>query len=395
MQGIFAPMANERDSTMNVRLWIRCIRALAVAAVIAVSWIISVAGAQVPEIVIGQSAGYTGRTTSSVKEFMEGAQAYFDAVNKRGGVAGRKIFLNTLDDGYLPELVADNTRRLIDEDKAVALFGYFGDAPVNAALPIIKEKRIALVGAVTGAEAHRSNPNLFFVRASYQMEAEKIVAQGTAQGLNKFAIFFQNDEFGKDVLAGLQKALDSRKLPLAGQGTYERNSLKVDDAVGKIAATMPQSIVMACTLEACAEFVRQIKKRGLTPRFNHLSSIDIASLHKELGELSRGLEVSRVVPPPQSQSVPVVNEYAKALKDFAPKAQPSSLSLEGYLAAKALVEGLKRAGANPNRQSLLTALEGMRSVDLGGFVVNFAGPNRRGSDFADVTIIGPGGRVKY
>ena len=353
------------------------------------------ATAQVPEIVIGQSAGYTGRTTSSVKEFMEGAQAYFDSVNKRGGVAGRMVFLNTLDDGYLPELVADNTKRLIDEDKAVALFGYFGDAPVNAALPIIKEKRIALVGAVTGEEAHRNNPNLFFVRASYQMEAEKIVAQGTSQGLNKFAIFMQNDEFGKDVLAGLQKALDSRKLTLVGQGTYERNSLKVDDAVGKIAASMPQSIVMACTLEACAEFVRQIKKRGLTPRFNHLSSIDVASLYKELGDLSRGLEVSRVVPLPQSQSVPIVNDYTKALKDFAPKAQPSSLSLEGYIAAKVLVEGLKRAGANPNRQTLLTALEGMRNVDLGGFVINFAGPNRRGSDFADVTIIGPGGRVKY
>ena len=102
-----------------------------------------------------------------------------------------------------------------------------------------------------------------------------------------------------------------------------------------------------------------------------------------------------MVPLPQSQSVPLVNEVTKALKDFAPKTQPSSLSLEGYIAAKVLVEGLKRAGANPNRQTLLTALEGMRNVDLGGFVINFAGPNRRGSDFADVTMIGPGGRVKY
>lgn len=372
-----------------------CKRALAGATIAALLLAPAVTRAQAPEIIIGQSAGYTGRTSSSVKEFMEGAQAYFDLVNKGGGIAGRKVYLNTLDDGYLPELVAENTKRLIDEDKALALFGYFGDAPVNAALPIIKEKRIALVGAVTGAEAHRSNPNLFFVRASYQMEAEKIVAQAAAQGLSRFAIFYQNDEFGKDVLAGLQKALDSRKLTLAGQATYERNSLKVDDAVGKIAAVMPQSIVMACTLEACAEFVRQIKKRGLTPRFNHLSSVDIASLHKELGDLSRGLEVSRVVPLPQAQTVPLVREYTKALKDYAPKAQPSFLSLEGYIAAKALAEGLKRAGANPTRQGLLTALESMRAVDLGGFTVNFAGPHRRGSDFADVTIIGPGGKIKY
>jgi ABC-type branched-subunit amino acid transport system substrate-binding protein len=128
---------------------------------------------------------------------------------------------------------------------------------------------------------------------------------------------------------------------LAGQGNYERNSVKVDNAVAKIAAAMPQSIVMACTLEACAEFVRQIRKRELSPRFNHLSAVDIASLHKELGDLSRGLEVSRVVPLPQAQSVPVVNEYTKALKNFAPKSPSSFLSLEGFIAAKALTEGLK------------------------------------------------------
>ena len=223
--------------------------------------------AQPPEIVIGQSAGYTGRTSSSVKEFMEGAQAFFEVVNKRGGAAGRKIYLTTLDDGYLPELVAENSRRLIDDEKALAPFGYFGDAPVNIALPLIKEKKIPLVAAVTGAEAHRSHPNLYFVRASYQVEVEKIVAQSAAQGLNKFAIFYQNGEFGKDVLAGLQKALALRKLTLAGEGVCERNSVKVD--------------------------------------------------------------------------------------------------------------------------------EGMRDVDLGGFVVNFAGANRRGSDFADVTIIGLGGRIEH
>ena len=101
------------------------------------------------------------------------------------------------------------------------------------------------------------------------------------------------------------------------------------------------------------------------------------------------------MPLPQVQSVPVVNDYIKALKDFAPKSQPSFLSMEGYLAAKALTEGLRRAGPNPTRAGLQTALEGMRDVDLGGFTVNFAGASRRGSDFADVTMIGPGGRIKY
>ena len=347
------------------------------------------------EFVIGQSAGYTGRSSTSVKEFMEGAQAYFDAVNKQGGVSGRKLQLTTLDDGYLPELAAENTSRLIDDDKAIALFGYFGDSPVNAALPIIKQKRIPMVGPVTGLAAHRDNPNLYFVRAGYQAEVDKIVAQAIAQSLTKIAIFYQNDEFGKDVLAGLNKALAARKLTLAGQAMYERNSIKVDEAAAKIAAVAPQSVVMACTLEACAEFVRQIKKRGSTMRFNHLSSIDIASLYKELGELSRGLEVSRVVPLPLLLSIPVVIEYNRNLKEFAPNHKPSFLSLEGFLAAKVLVEGLKRAGPNPNRTNLSASLDGLRDLDLGGFTVNYVGNGRRGSDFADVTIIGPGGRIRY
>ena len=161
------------------------------------------------EVVIGQSAGYTGRTSSSVKEFKEGAQACFDHVNKTGGVAGRTIFFTTLDDGYFPELTATNTKQLIEEDKVFALFGYYGDATVNAALPILTKAKVPLIGPLSGAESLRTpvHPYVFNVRAGFHAEVEKIVAQATALGLSKIAIFYQDDEFGKDALTGLDKAM--------------------------------------------------------------------------------------------------------------------------------------------------------------------------------------------
>jgi branched-chain amino acid transport system substrate-binding protein len=346
------------------------------------------------EVVIGQSAGYTGRTSSSVKEFVEGSQAYFDYVNRHGGVAGRTIFFNTLDDGYFPELTAKNTKQLIEEDKVFALFGYYGDATVNAALPILTKAKVPLIGPLSGAESLRTpvNPYVFNVRASFQVEVEKIVAQAAALGLNKIALFYQDDEFGKDAQAGLEKAMKKRGMAVAASGPYQRNSVKVDDAVGKIAAAQPQSIVMACTLEACTEFVRQIKKRGLNPRFNHLSVVEAAALYKELGDLARGLEITRVVPLPWDISIPVVNEYQKVAKEIAPKLQPSFGSLEGFISAKVVVEGLKRAGPNADRAKFIAALETMQDVDFGGYKVSYSKDSHRGSEFADITIIGPRGK---
>ncbi len=281
------------------------------------------ASAQKPgaEVAIGQSAGYTGRTSSSVKEFTEGAQAEFDYVNKHGGVAGRTIFFTSLDDGYFPELTVKNTQQLIEEDKVFALFGYYGDATVNAALPLITKAHIPLIGAQSGAESLRTpvNPYVFNVRAGFQTEVEKVVAQAAAVGLTKISLFYQDDEFGKDALTGLDKAMKRRGMAMSPSASYQRNSVKVEDAVNKIAAANPQAIVMACTLEACTEFVKQMKKRGLNPRFNHLSVVEAASLFKELGDLSRGLEITRVVPLPWDASIPIVNEYQKVLREMLPK----------------------------------------------------------------------------
>jgi branched-chain amino acid transport system substrate-binding protein len=354
--------------------------------------------AQEPEIVFGQSAGYTGRSGSSVKELEQGARLWFDHLNKSGGINGRKVYLNTLDDGYFPELTVKNTRQLIDEDKVFALFGYYGDASVKAILPLIAEKRIPLVAPVSGLLALRTPPNpwVFNVRAGFDAEIGKIVQQLTSMGLNRVALFAQSDDLGQEAKGALERSLKGRQLAIAATGTYERNTMKVEEAVAKIASSNPQAIVMACTLEACAEFIRQMRKRRVTTQFVHLSTVEAQALIKELGEVgARGLTVTQVVPVPTNQGVPVVREYQRLLAESGSKATPSFAGLEGFIAAKVAAEGLKRAGKNPTRERFVQALETLDHFDTGGFTVTYGPGNRIGGDFADITIIGRAGTMRY
>jgi ABC-type branched-subunit amino acid transport system substrate-binding protein len=358
----------------------------------------SLAAAQEKEVVLGQSAGYTGRSASSVKELIDGARLWFDALNRKGGVHGAKIYLNTLDDGYFPDLAVKNTRQLIDEDKVLALFGYYGDESVKGVLPVLAEKRVPMIAPVSGSSALRipPNPYVFNLRAGYQAEVEKVVAQITAMGMNRIGVFYQSDELGRDVLTGLEKSLQSRKLAIAGQGAYERNTVKVDEAVAKVAAGQPQAILMACTLEACVEFVKQMRKRGAAPQFLHLSTVEAAALIKELGEAgARGLTVTQVVPLPTDHQKPVVREYNKLLAEAGGKNKPSFAGLEGFIAAKVVTEGLKKAGPNPTRERLIAALESLGTFDVGGFAVHYGPGNHRGADYVDITIIGRGGTTRY
>ena len=143
-------------------------------------------------ILIGQSAAQSGPAQELGKEMKSGAEAYFDAINKAGGVNGRKIKLVSLDDGYEPDKAAANTKKLINEEKVLALFGYVGTPTSNAALPIFTEAKVPFVGAFTGAQSLREpfNRYIFNVRASYFDETEEIVGHLARQGIKKIAVFY-------------------------------------------------------------------------------------------------------------------------------------------------------------------------------------------------------------
>jgi len=344
-------------------------------------------------ILLGQSAAFSGPAAQLGIQMNAGTKAYFDHINAQGGVFGRKIDLRTRDDRYEGNLCVENTKKFIEEDKVFALISYVGTPTTVAALPVFTEARVPLVGPFTGAEALRSPVNryIFNVRASYYDETEKIVEQLVSTGNRKIAVFYQDDAYGQAGLKGVQIAMDKRNLKIAALGKVERNTVKVEDAVKAINATEPDGVVMISAYTSIAEFVRQMKKAGSTTQFHNVSFVGSKALSDALKDEGYGVAISQVVPFPWSPSVPIVKEY----QDIMTKAGNTDFnfsSLEGYLVAKVMVEGLRRSGKDLTREKLVSALEGMNNVDLGDFVVSFSPTNHSGSKFVDLTMIGRGGK---
>ena len=350
-------------------------------------------GVTADTILIGQSAALSGPAEQLGNEMKAGADAYFTVVNQAGGVNGRKIKLISVDDGYEPDKAAANTKKLITEDKVLALFGYVGTPTSNAALPIFTAAKVPFIGAFTGAQSLREpfNRYIFNVRASYFDETEQIVAHLVLQGITKIAVFYQNDAYGKAGLAGVERAMKKRKLEIAETGTVERNTTDVAAAVGKLAKSGTNAVIMISAYKSCAAFIRAMKLAGGLQQFWNVSFVGSKALSSELGDEGMGVQISQVVPFPWSEVNPIVRDYQK---NIGGASKYSFTSLEGYIAAKVLVEGLKRAGKNPTRESLVDALAGMGKTDLGGFTVSYSPTNHNGSTFVDLTIISRAGTFK-
>jgi branched-chain amino acid transport system substrate-binding protein len=356
------------------------------AALAASTWVCA-QGVTDTEVVLGQSVPLSGPSEQLGKDMQQGAKLYFDHLNARGGVNGRKITLKTLDDGYEPPRAADNTRKLIDQQKVFALFGYVGTPTSQAALPIFTEAHVPFVGAFTGAELLRQpfNRYVFNIRASYFDETEAIVQHLTAMSIDKIAVFYQNDAYGQAGLAGVERALAKRKLQVAGKATVERNSVDVKTAVATMSKTPAQAIIMIGAYKSCAAFIKEMKKAGATPTFWNVSFVGSKALAKELGAEGRGVQISQVMPFPWDNTIPVVKEYRKAVDEA--KGEPGWGTLEGYIAAKVTTEGLRRAGRNLTRDTFIKAMESMSDYDAGGFKVSFGPEDHNGSHFVDLTII--------
>jgi branched-chain amino acid transport system substrate-binding protein len=345
------------------------------------------------KILVGQSVALTGAAAQLGIQMRNGVKAYFDSVNERGGVNGRKLELITLDDGYEPTRTVPNTKKLIDEHKVFALIGYVGTPTSVPAVPVFTEAKVPFIGPFTGAESLRApfNRYIFHVRASYYDETEKIVEQVVSTGGRNIAVFYQDDAYGQAGLKGVEIAMAKRNLKISALGTVERNTVKVESAVKAITATTPDAVVMISAYTSCAEFIRQMKKAASAAQFYNVSFVGSTSLAAALGSEGVGVAISQVVPFPWSTSVPVVKEYqqlsAKAgNKDF------NFGAIEGFLVAKVFVEGVKRTGKNLTREGFIDAMEKMQDVDVGGFFVSYSPKNHAGSKFVDLTIIARGGK---
>ena len=345
------------------------------------------------EVTIGQFAALTGPAAQLGLRMQAGIKAQFDAVNKAGGVNGRQIKLVSRDDGYEPEKALQAVKALLNDDQVFALIGSVGTPTTLAALPTINDAKVPLIGPFTGAQGLREpfSRQLFHVRASYFDETERIVQHLTTLGVKKIAVFYQNDAYGKAGLEGVTRALTKRQMKAVAAATVERNTVDVSKSLDEILKTAPEAVVQISAYKSSAAFIKQARSKGFGGQFFNVSFVGSSALAEELGEAGTGVVISQVVPFPFQGNSVIVREYQQRMTESGQKEFDFS-SLEGFLAAKVLTEGLKRAGKSLTRESLITALESLKDYNMGGFTINYSAKSHEGSNFTDLTIIGRGGK---
>jgi branched-chain amino acid transport system substrate-binding protein len=354
--------------------------------------------ARAADLVIGQVAPLSGVLASTGAQMVLGGKIYFDHVNARGGVHGRRIQHVVADDGYKVDETVRLTRELLQRPDVLSLFGFAGTANIGKLLAegVLEQGGAALVAPYTGGENLRTpfNPWIFHLRAGYADETEHMVQQVTTLGMRRIAVMYQEDGFGQAGLEGVRAALARRKLPLSVAAGYERNTDKVEEAVKRITASDAQAIIMISVNKPTAAFVKRYREAGGGAQLYNISVVDPAEIVKLAGlRNAHGLGISQVVPYPYTPRLLAVREYHDLLKRYAPDQQVNYTSFEEFLGAKVLVEGLRRAGPNPTRAKVIEALESMAAFDLGGVTVGYSPQNRVGSRYVEVTVIGSSGRL--
>lgn len=343
---------------------------------------------------LGQTLPLSGPLAELGVEYRDGALAAFRAANAKGGIHGRRIELVTLDDGYVVERTRENARKLLDEHRVLAFFGLFGTANVAAVQPLIDEHDVPSVAPYTGADDLRKfHRNVFWVRASYGDETEKIVEQLVSVGIKRIAVFYQGDAFGESGLGGVERALERRGLKVAAKAPYDKTTLDVAPAVRTIAAADPQAVVLISPYKASAAFIRALKQSGRSPLLFALSVVGVKALTAELGADAAGVAISQVVPFPYSSANPAVRDLQRLPAELQPPSGITYTTLEGFLAGRVMLEALRRAGPQPTREKLVAALESLRDFDAGGFSVSYGPNDHLGSQFTEVTIIGKSGKL--
>lgn len=367
---------------------------LAGTAAVALPWLqAGSANAQESQIVLGQSTDLTGPLGELGSAMHQGAQAAFAAVNARGGIQGRSIVLNTLDDQYDVQKGLANVKQLMADPNTFALFNCMGTANVEAMLPMVLESGIPFFAPFTGAQLSRvPQRNVFNIRASYAEEAEKLVQHLNTLGIKRIAIAYQANSFGKEVFNATQRSMAKLGLPDGPSATVENNASDAATAAAKIAQAQPEAVLIGLAGKPAMEFVKSFRALRRGTSLYGLSVLGTSANIAALGADGVGMALTQVMPLPTNPVVPVSREFMQAWKAIGAKAEPSHLALEGYINARVFAEALQRAGRNPTRAAFIDATWNLKKWDLGGFEINATTPDRNASRFVELTLVGRDGR---
>lgn len=319
------------------------------------------------EIVIGSCAALEGPAKFLGTQTVMGAMAYLKEVNEKGGIHGRSVRLVTYDDGYEPDRAAECFNRLSKDGIFAAAF-FVGTPTAAKYVPLVQAQKLPLIGLFTGAPFLYEPVKRYVVnvRASYDDESRQLVDNlWTELGLRKIAVIYQDDAFGSAVLGGVKKALAQYNAVPSAEGVFARNTLEVQRAIDQVRGSRPEAVIMAGPYAPVAEIVKRGRRAGWKPLYLTVSFVGTEAFIETAGADAEGTVITQVVPPYKSIELPGVVLYLSALKKHFPGNKPSFASLEGFVDAMVLVEGLRRAGKELTRDNLIAAIESISGLEIG------------------------------
>ena len=349
------------------------------------------------EVKFGQSAALTGPSAALGQGMMKGIDAAFKEANAAGGVHGRMLELETLDDLYETDPAFDNTRKLIEEEQVFALIGAVGTPTSRAALPLAEEAEVPFIAPFTGAQLLRGDDlgQVLNFRASYHEETEKMVELLSDAGKTRVAVLYQNDSYGNDGLDGVRAAVDRRAdMTLVASWYYRRNTEAVNSAAFRIAEANPDAVIIIGGYQPAAALIEKLRmKLEPDPAFLAVSFVGSDALAGELGSDGEGVYVTQVVPLPTDTSSAVVANYTSALTTYYPQETPGFISLEGYIAGRLAIERLKDC-VDLSRECFLDVLGSSETVTIDDLTLQYGPGDNQGSDAVHLTVIGADGQLQ-
>ncbi|MBE7369540.1 ABC transporter substrate-binding protein [Ramlibacter pallidus] len=341
-------------------------------------------------LLVGQSAPLSGAMAPTMVGVLAGQQMAIDEANRSGGIHGRRLELVMLDDGFDPARTLENARTLVEQRQVVALFGSVGTTQTAALLPYVAEKKVPLISAYTGSPALRTkhNPFFFTTQASYADELVRMVRNLKSVQSTRIAVVYQNNEFGKLLLPVAEKVIAAEGCEVTVARPLEVSGGDAVAVAQAVAASRPQAVVMIVAGPAVVAYVKANRAHAGVPIYTFSLSVGSAIL-KALGEDARGLAVSRATPYPWRATTALARTFAQQM---AAAGKPVDYDhFAGYINGRVLVEGLRAAGKNPTPAGVAKAMEKMGRLDLGGYAFEFSPENHHGSNFVEITVVGPNG----
>jgi branched-chain amino acid transport system substrate-binding protein len=352
------------------------------------------------EIVIGSCSALEGPSHFLGIETVTGAKAYFNLINDEGGVNGRKLKLISADDSYDPAKTQGCFDHLMSE-KVFALGFFVGTPTAVKYVPLADSAKIPLVGLFTGAQTLYVPLRHWIVnvRASYFDETrEQVDGLWKTLGYKKIGVIYPDDAFGTAVLEGVKNALKERGAEPAAVASYQRQTEQVGGAIDTVRAANPDAVVVVGPANTVVPILKQAHAKGWKPLFLTVSFVGTDEMISEAGPDAEGVVITQVVPPYYMTELKSVALYRRVLGKYFPSEQPNFVSLEGFVDAMVLVEGLKRAGKDLTREGLIHGIESIHDHDLGlgpQLKLNYSAKEHKGFDHVLPTVVRGGRAVPF